>query len=108
MSTVHIDGMPLYPPRDNLLDKWVYFAEADGHQLQFISRDQVQEALDYFSLKIHASTMHEGIDLEHYWQYWHERLPKGMHSQRSKKIWIPTLQKLLSAIDTDKVQTRLS
>ncbi len=96
-------GSPTERPKDNLLDSWVYFVVAGGNQLQFISVEQVQEALEYFSIKNHGSKMRPGVTLEHYWQAWYERLPKGMHGQRSKQIWISALKALLDKIESNGV-----
>ena len=38
-------GIPVEAAKDNLLDKWVYFADVCGFTFQFASMEQVEEAL---------------------------------------------------------------
>lgn len=81
-------GLPLGAPRDNLLESWVYFVEAAGYTFQFVSVDQISEALRYFEDKTHPSTKEYNSGFEHYWQPWYCRLPPGIKSEakRSKVV----------------------
>jgi hypothetical protein len=66
---------------------WVYFVREGDFTFQFHSLEQVQECLDYFEAATHPSSRTPGIDLEHYWQRWFERLPAGLLSgQRRVRI----------------------
>ncbi|MEM9566777.1 MAG: hypothetical protein AAF974_00580 [Cyanobacteria bacterium P01_E01_bin.34] len=40
MSSSHIGGIPIAPPRNNLLSKYVYYAKATGFTFQFTSPEQ--------------------------------------------------------------------
>lgn len=61
-------GLPLDAPPDNLLESWVYFVEVARFTFQFVSVDQICEALRYFEEGIHPSTKEYNNGLEHYWQ----------------------------------------
>lgn len=88
MVSVGDGGIPIKPPKDNLIDRYVYFVEVVGFTFQFSSIAQAYEALEYCQKKVHPSTLTPGIFLEHYWQKWFERLPKGLlrGSKREKVI----------------------
>ena len=107
MSTYQCGGGDLIDePRDNLLSAWVYSVQAAGIQLQFKDVEQVREALSYFQEKNHGSTMRPGVTLEHYWQAWYERLPKGAHNQRNQLKLVSALNSLLEGIANDTLETK--
>ncbi|MEL6368521.1 MAG: hypothetical protein AAFQ16_11245, partial [Pseudomonadota bacterium] len=54
-------------------DGFVYFVRECSFTFQFASPEQIEIARDYFTRKTHP-----GVTLEHYWQRWFERLPKGL------------------------------
>ena len=78
MSTSWVGGVSVEGARDNLIPKWVYFVKAEGFTFQFASIRQIEEAREYFSRQVHPSRREFGVELEHYWQKWYERLPKGL------------------------------
>lgn len=80
-------GLPIDAPRDNLLDFWAYFVDVAGFTFQFVSVDQIHEALCYFEAKVHPNTKENNNGLEHYWQPWFCRLPPGIKSE-AKRIKI--------------------
>ena len=45
---------------------------------QFVNLEQLDKAIAYLSKKVHPSTWEFNDGLEHYWQRWYERLPKGL------------------------------
>ena len=95
MSTRNEGGIPIEASRDNLIDKWVYFAEVNGFVFQFADLDQVKECKAYFSKKTHPSTRETGHDLEHYWHPWYSKLPAGMNKGSKKQKIIKVLDQLL-------------
>ena len=86
-------------PRDNLIEKWVYFVREASFTFQFHSVQQIEEARAYFSQTVHPAGREPGHELEHYWQRWFERLPAGLNggTKRAK-----ILRALNEAIKTFK------
>lgn len=84
-----IGGLPVDPPRDRLVEKWVYFVEVTSFTFQFQSVDQLQQCLEYFKQKIHPTSRLHGVDLEHHWQRWFERLPQWLFEE-SKRVKVVT------------------
>jgi hypothetical protein len=88
-------GLPLDAPRDNLLESWAYFVEVAGFTFQFVSVDQIFEALCYFEKKIRPSTKEFNNGLEHYWQPWYSRLPPGIKSEANRTKVVKALNAAL-------------
>lgn len=99
MSTSWVGGISIPKPKDNLIEKWVYFVKEGGFTFQFTSINQIEECIDYFSTKIHPSTRLNHDIYEHYWQTWHERLPHGI-TKKGKREKI--LKALIKAQDKFK------
>lgn len=99
-------GFPVEKPRDNLLESWVYFMKIPDCELQFIGRDQVVVAKEYFEQKIHPARREWNNGLEHYWQRWFERLPPGVHRDSNRKRILRVLDRLLDAIDSEGLTER--
>jgi hypothetical protein len=76
----------------NKTDKWVYFVKECSFTFQFVNLEQLDEAIEYFNKKVHQSTREYNNGLEHYWQRWYERLPKGLTGgtkrERILKAWV--------------------
>ena len=89
-------GRPIAKSRDNLIEKWVYFADINGFVFQFADIGQVIECKKYFAQKTHPSTVEKHHNPhEHYWQAWHRKLPKGMTKNKNRVKVIKTLDKIL-------------
>ena len=71
-------GRPRPAKRDPLIEEWAYFVRVNGFTFEFASVDQVREALAYCREKVHPARREPDVWLEHYWQRWFERLPKGL------------------------------
>jgi len=95
-------------PHDNLIVAWVYFLEVTGIQLQFKDVQQIEEALEYFEQKNFGSTMRTGVTLEHYWQAWYERLPKGTHNHKTKLKVSAALRSMLVEISNGTLKDKLA
>ena len=82
MSTSHVGGIALKgsPEKDTAQ---VYFVQVEGFTFQFVTLDQLDTAIAYFSDMPPASRASNN-GLEHFWQRWYERLPKGM-TKKSKR-----------------------
>ncbi len=89
-------GLPVDAPRDNLLQEWAYFVDVAGFTFQFVSTDQICEALRYFEVKIHPSTKEYNNGLEHYWQPWFCRLPPGIKSEAKRVKVVKALKAALA------------
>jgi hypothetical protein len=87
--TIHVRGFPVDPPRDGLIEKWVYFVEVASFTFQFQSVDQLRQCLDFFKQKIHPTSRQPEVDLEHYWQRWFEKLPQWLFEE-SKRVKVIT------------------
>lgn len=97
MSTTVEGGIPIKKSRDNLIEKWVYFAKVNDFVFQFADLDQVREARAYFSRKIHPSTMNKNyIPHEHYWHPWYAKLPKGLTKEKNRIKVLKSLDEILS------------
>lgn len=95
MSTRNEGGVPVEASRDNLIEKWVYFANVCNFTFQFVGIEQVQECKEYFTQSIHPSTREEGHDLEHYWHPWYSKLPKGITKEPKRQRVIKALDQIL-------------
>ena len=62
------------------------------HQLIFTDFNQLLQAKDFFKLKLRPSDRGTLNKLEHYWQIWHNRLPKEVIKGSNK-------EKIVNAID---------
>ena len=49
---------------------------------------------EYLSEKVHSSTRRFNNGLEHYWQSWEERLPRGIHARKTKERVLKGIAKL--------------
>ncbi|MEO1481352.1 MAG: hypothetical protein AAFU77_04550 [Myxococcota bacterium] len=65
-------------------DGWVYFVRECSFTFHFATRTQIRIALEYFSRSTHPSSRLPDVTLEHYWQRWYERLPKGLNGGTKK------------------------
>ncbi len=95
MSTRNEGGVPIEASKDNLIEKWVYFANVCNFTFQFASIKQVKDCKLYFSKSVHCSTRESGHKLEHYWHPWYSRLPKGINKGSNKKKVIKLLDQIL-------------
>lgn len=86
MSTSAVEGLPL-ESSPYKATPWVYFVRECSFTFQFVTLDQLKECLEWFEKKIHPSSREYNNGLEHYWQRWYERLPKGL-TRESKRIKI--------------------
>ena len=93
MSSSWIGGIPAPKKKNNLIIEWVYFVKECNFTFQFISLTQLDECIEYFSLEIPPQTIRQEICLEHYWQRWFERLPKGLIAKRKKEKILKALKK---------------
>lgn len=99
MSTSHVGGVPATAPADPLIEAWVYFVEAGGFRFEFVSLDQLRECLAWFCQGHHGPNREPGVYLEHYWQRWYERLPKGLLAESKREKVIKALQSALADFD---------
>ena len=83
MSTAHAGGVALKssPEKDT---PYVYFVRVDGFTFRFVTLAQLEMAVAYFSDNPPTSRA-DNNGLEHFWQRWYERLPKGM-TRKSKRL----------------------
>jgi hypothetical protein len=95
MSTYNEGGIPIEKSRDNLVEKWVYFAEVSNFVFQFKDLDQVRECKAYFEQKVHPSTAGDHPPFEHYWHPWYCRLPKGITKENKRVKVLKALNSLL-------------
>ena len=95
MSTRHVGGIPIEASSDNLIEKWVYFADVCNFTFQFSSIEQVIECREYFSRAVHPSTRESGHELEHYWHPWYSRLPKGLTKDAKREKVLSVLNKII-------------
>lgn len=99
MKGAGVGGYPIKPSKDNLILKYVYFVDVVGFTFQFSSVTQINEALKYFKQKIHTSTIQPEVFLEHYWQRWFERLPKGLLKEAKRNKIVKALEKAVAEFD---------
>jgi len=92
MGHHHVGGLPVQPPRDNLVGHWVYFVSVCSFTFQFQSLQQLEECLAFFSQKVRPSSMVSNITLEHYWQSWEQRLPQWLFKEAKRQKVVKALQ----------------
>ncbi len=96
MSNTVEGGRSVAKSRDNLIEKWVYFAEVNGFVFQFAGIDQALECKKYFEQKVHPSTVEKDHNThEHYWHPWYSKLPKGMTKNKNRLKVIKAIDKIL-------------
>lgn len=93
MSDWSVGGRPVQVPRDNLLRRNVLLVEVCKFTFQFHSQEQLVQAIEFFSKSIHPSSRQSGMELEHYWHPWSQRLPKGMTSTSRRMRVLDALRK---------------
>jgi hypothetical protein len=101
----HIDFMgqrevggrrPETDPNSRLRGDRAYFVRVSGFTFQFVSLDQMRDCLAWFELPIHPSSATPFDCGEHYWQAWHERLPKGLTRNPRRKKIVAALEEALT------------
>ncbi|WP_226705219.1 hypothetical protein [Microbulbifer elongatus] len=95
MTYVNIGGVPVEKTKDNLIKNWVYFAEVKGFTFTFVGIDQVYEAKDYFSKKIHPSTRDPNV-FKHWYFVWYCRLPRGLKKEVNRQLILKRLDEIIS------------
>ena len=101
MISVGDGGFPIKPSKDNLITHHVYFVQVVGFTFQFSSIAQIYEALEYCKQKTYPSTIKPEIFLEHYWQKWYERLPKGLLKGTKRDKVVKALEKAILEFEQD-------
>lgn len=91
--TIHVGGFQVDPPRDRLIEKWVYFVDLASFTFQFQSLDQLQQCLQFFRQKIHPTSRRPDVRLEHYWQSWFERLPQWLFEESKRLKVVAALER---------------
>ncbi|MCP4393987.1 MAG: hypothetical protein GY804_06955, partial [Alphaproteobacteria bacterium] len=81
--------------RDNLINKWVYFADVCNFTFQFVSIDQVKECKAFFEQKVHTSTRGGNPPYEHYWHPWYCKLPKGITKDVKRQKVLKVLNQII-------------
>ncbi|MDH5490881.1 MAG: hypothetical protein OEY14_02800 [Myxococcales bacterium] len=99
MSGAEVGGRPRKPPRDPLGEEWAYSVRVNGFTFEFASLDHVRECLAYCREKTHPARRQPGIDLEHYWQRWFERLPKGLLRGDKRERVVGALERALAEFE---------
>ncbi len=96
MSTYMEGGVPIQKSKDNLIEKWVYFASVCNFTFQFASIKQVKECKAYFESKVHPSTCNNNLPpYEHHWHPWYCKLPKGINKEVKRQKILKVLDQLL-------------
>ncbi|WP_161630639.1 hypothetical protein [Pseudoduganella violaceinigra] len=108
MSDWSIGGRRAAPPSDNLRRRNVLLIEVCQFTFQFHSLEQLNEAIDFFSKTVHPSSRISGVELEHYWQPWSQRLPKGMTSRSRRVRVLAALRKAASGVSVKCIPLTLA
>jgi hypothetical protein len=98
MSTTHVGGLPP-DPVDRLVGRQVYVVRAAGFTFQFMDLGHLREALAHFRKRVHPSSREAGIELEHYWQLWYERLPQWLFAEPRRVRVVSGLSRALAAFE---------
>lgn len=91
-NKMYIEGETISYPSNNIETRWIYFVKECSFIFEFHSINQIKECLNYYSLKVHPSSiipykelhLHGGDQSET--QRWFERLPMKLlkESKRGK------------------------
>ena len=100
MSSTHVGGLAADAERTGSPN--VFFVAVSGFTFQFANLDQLRECLDWFRTKIHPSSRLPDFTLEHYWQRWHERLPKGITKEPKRQKVVKALENALTDFSVGK------
>ena len=96
MATYHTGGLISDTARDNLVERWVYFVRVASFTFQFHSPEQIEEARAYFAKTVHPARREPGHELEHYWQRWFERLPRGIQGGTKRPRVLKALEEAIA------------
>lgn len=91
--TVGVGGSPVEPPRDRLIEKWVFFVDVASFTFQFHSLEQLRQCHEFFTHKIHPTSRRPDVRLEHYWQQWFEKLPQWLFEESRRVKVIAALER---------------
>lgn len=86
----------------SLDDRRMYFVTVAGFTFQFVSLGQLEECLNWFRQRIHPGSRLPDVTLEHYWQRWHERLPKGLTKEPKRQKIVAALENAISDFSIGK------
>lgn len=92
MSTYQIGGVPI-ERSEQLLQQQVYFVKECSFVFCFVNLNQLEEAIDFFSKKTHPARRAYNSGLEHHWQHWSTRLPKGLTANSKREKILKALRK---------------
>jgi hypothetical protein len=68
---------------------------------EFISLEQLREALAYFSQKPLPPNRRSSVPFEHYWQRWHERLPHRLHEESKRQKIVKAFHEALEKFEAE-------
>ena len=100
MSSTNVGGLAADSARTG--SSVVFFVAVTGFTFQFANLGQLRECLEWFRVKVHPSSRESGHDLEHYWQRWHERLPKGITKEPKRQKIVKALENALADFTVGK------
>jgi hypothetical protein len=99
MSTAYVGGVPARAPADRLVPAFAYFVSVCGFTFEFVSLEQIREAINWFRTPHPGSSRLPEVTLEHYWQRWHERLPPGLTTKENRAQITAALESALVDFD---------
>lgn len=102
MDNWSVGGRSVQSPRDNLLRCRVLLVEVCSFTFQFHSRQQLEDALQFFSRSVHPTSRLPGITSEHYWHPWCHRLPKGFTAKSKRLRILAALQQASGSMADDQ------
>lgn len=98
MSTTHIGGIAV---KANEKEPWMYLVRECSFTFQFASLDQLRAMIAYVSVKVHPARRSYNNGIEHYWQHWYERLPKGLLAGPKREKFRKALLKALAEFEKE-------
>jgi hypothetical protein len=91
-----IGGEARTAANDSLIPQWAYFVRAAGFTFEFAHLFGLVQAILRFSQKTRASSAWGGRVMQHEWQDWFDRLPKGLTREERR---VEVLKSLNEAFD---------
>jgi hypothetical protein len=97
-----LGGVRVAPPRDSLIDHWVYSVRVCGFTFQFVSLAQLRECLDHFSRKTHPSGRFAQPPPGVHWNHpWYERLPMWLFEEPKRQRVVKALGQALTVFESE-------
>ena len=95
--------LTVHPPKDRLIEQWVYFVRVAGFTFQFLSVEEMRECLQFFETKIHPSGRPKpNPSWVHWYHPWYERIPGWLVEEPKRLKVVKAVTRALAEFEGDE------